>query len=125
MLGLAVVAPYLIHKPIYGNYSAVGADKHLEHLKLLVGEAVAAGGALELERGAVEREIAELQRGGGLRRRGARHGADAREQLLGRKGLGEIVVRPAVEALDLVVNFALRREEQEYALLLHPIRLEY
>ena len=61
----------------------------------------------------IEAHVAHTERRGIDRSRGARHGANAREQLLGGKRLGQIVIGAGVQALNLIGHLAFGREHDD------------
>ena len=67
--------------------------------------------------GRIEAHVAHAERRGVNRRGGARYGTNAREQLLGGKRLGQIVVGTGVQALNLIRHLAFGGEHDDWQAL--------
>ena len=61
----------------------------------------------------VEREVADLERGGAARRPAAQQRPDPRQQLLALEGLDQVVVGAAVEAVDAVLGLGPGGQHQD------------
>ena len=86
------------------------AQKQLHHLKFPPAQADGLPGAGEQARSRVKRDVPEGQYGRGVGPAAAQHRAHTRNELVRLEGLGQIVVRPGVEASDAVILLAARRE---------------
>src|SRR5207249_7370101 len=92
------------------EHATRGAGEDGQELELVVRQEHALAVDDDLARAEVDLELARAEAGttGGDRRRPAQHGADARQELPWIERLGEVIVRPELEADDLVDVFAAR-----------------
>ncbi len=102
LAGVALGAPDGGEEVVLGDHAARGAHEHAHDLELLLGEVHVAAVAAQVVGVEVEGQVAELHLVDGHLALAAGEGADAGEQLVGVDGLGHVVVRAAVESLDLV-----------------------
>ena len=91
----------------------MAADQRLHDLELLVAQMLGLAFADQLERHAVQKQVAEGELRRLERRAAARERADAREQLSDHKRLGQVVVRAAVQSQDAVRRIALGGQQQD------------
>ena len=70
-------------------------------------------GAHQCAGGHVEAHVAHAERRGVNRCGGTRYGTNAREQLLGGKRLGQVIVGAGVQALDLIGHLAFGRKHDD------------
>ena len=61
----------------------------------------------------VEAHVAHAERRGVNCRRGARHSTNAREQFLGGKRLGQVIVGTGIQTLDLIGHLAFGRKHDD------------
>ena len=123
-LRVAVPAPDALENALCREHDLRRAQKQLHHLKLASAQAHALSRAREHTRAAIERRVAECEHRRPVLTAAAQHGPHAADELVGREGLGQIVVRPGVEARDAVVLLGLGREHHDrraHALCAQPL----
>lgn len=96
----------MLHDLLCRKQAGRGPEQQLHDLKFPPAEAGGLASAGQQTRGAVQGEVREGQDCWCIAAGAAQQCPDAAEQLVRREGLGEIIVRPSVEAFDPVVLLA-------------------
>ena len=114
VLGLGLIAPDLQQQCLLGEHLLLVEHQQLHHVELLAAQAHAPLPAGKGEGVLVQPQVPAGERAvaGSQLRLAPDQGPDAGQQLPGLKGLGEIVVGAAVQALDLVGDLGPGRQHQ-------------
>ena len=107
----------MVFDPFAREHDAAVADHVFEQGKLLGRERNRAPAAHDMVRGGVDREIGDGKDIRGAAAALARDDAQPGQQLVERKRLDEIIVRPGVEPVHAVGHAVFRREEDDRRLI--------
>ena len=114
VLGVGIIAPHLQQQLLLGHHAALAAQQQLQHIVFPAAQPQGPLPAGQLERSRLQPQVPEGNGivGFGLAAAPAQQRTDAGQQLVGLEGLGQIVVRAAVQALDPVGYVAAGRQHQ-------------
>ena len=114
VLGVGVIAPHLQQQLLLGHHPALAAQQQLQHVVFPAAQPQGPLPAGQLKGPRLQPQIPEGDGGvgPGVAAAPPQQGAHAGQQLLRLKGLGEIIVRPAVQSLDPVGQVAAGRQHQ-------------
>src|SRR5512144_443160 len=110
---IEVEAPYGVEELLPGEHLIGMADQVCEQLELAGGQRERVGVAFDPTSAQVEADVAGLEHRRRALRRHPQLRPDAGEQLLQRERLGDVVVRTAVEPLDLLLDRAASGQQND------------